>query len=100
MSLQPTFVNYSYLAANGDFLVKDGAGTLISIFVGDKNIDLSGSVTVYDSLSASGDIIAKFGTIRLGGATMFDFQGLQFMKGLFVKQQGLTNSCPLTVIYY
>lgn len=85
--------NYKYLAATDQ--TKVGAGKLYGIFV---STTTSGTITVYDSASASTSDPKIANTITVAAGTQYlSFPaGIWFSKGLYVV---LANTATFTVVY-
>lgn len=89
------FMNsFRNIAGNATTLVKTGAGTLHGLMI---NNVASGVVTIFDSLTATGTIIATL-TLSAGVPTFLGPMGLQFATGLTIVTSGaVTNN--ITAIY-
>lgn len=79
------------IAGAATTVVKVGSGNLQSVVI---NSNTGTSITLYDSLSGTGTIIA---TINPNQIVTLDFKGIVFSTGLTVVTVG--NTCNCTVIY-
>jgi hypothetical protein len=98
--------NYTNITGNSTITIKSSSGTLHGILI--NNNSTGGTVTIYDSTSASGTTIASLqigtstgGTLSLTGTPTSTFLGplgLEFVNGLTVVSAGSTSN-NITFIY-
>jgi len=81
---------YKYIAGTSTNILKYGSGTLHKVI----NNDNSGSVIVYDGISAGGDIIASIDLTKVLGSLAYD---IPYNNGLTVVTHG--DIVKITVTY-
>lgn len=86
--------SYLNITTNATTLVHSGVGTLFSISVNTKGAS-SSSIKIYDSLTASGTVIATIDSVNFTGTLPYD---LIYTTGLTVVTSGGTPA-DITVIY-
>lgn len=93
----PMFYNINAIAETRT--LKTGGGTLQSISVG--RAATSGLLTIYDSTSGTGSIIAIFdiGSVSTIGTHMFGIEGVNFYTGLTYVTSGVMTNGSVTVFW-